>query len=200
MGKARWPKCGRELHQPKDLALPKEGSSRLRVPGKRRSNKDQEGAARQDGNQGQDWGAIQPGRSQLCQVKRHRACLQASPTSPKGKWCFLLTVESCCNKKLIVVSVMRLRVMVVTRQQCSCLHPLVWIGHKLPAQLPRPAPGPTTSTGRHSRLWRMHRPEPLASVRLPTNDAKPSSPFQTTKQRMRTSSSSSLESGGDKWG
>ena len=27
VGKARWPKCGRELHQPKDLALPEKGTS-----------------------------------------------------------------------------------------------------------------------------------------------------------------------------
>ena len=94
---------------------------------------------------------------------------------------------------------MCLRVMVVTGQQCSCLHPPVWITRKLPAQPPRPAPGPTTSTGRHSRLWRMHRPELLASVRLPTNDAKPSSPFRTTKQRMRTSFGSSPERGEGRW-
>ena len=33
MGKARWPKHGRELHQPKDLALPEEGTSWLQVLG-----------------------------------------------------------------------------------------------------------------------------------------------------------------------
>ena len=36
------------------------------------------------------------------------------------------------------------RVMVVIGQQCSCLHPLVWIGHKLLAQPPRPALGSKT--------------------------------------------------------
>ena len=90
--------------------------------------------------------------------------------------------------------------MVMTGQQCSCCLPLMWIGHKLLAQPPRPALGPMTSTGRHSRLWRTHRPEPLASVRRPANDAKLSSPCRTTKQRMRTSSGSSLERGEDKWG
>ena len=33
VGKTGWSKRGRELHQPKDLALPKEGTSWLRVPG-----------------------------------------------------------------------------------------------------------------------------------------------------------------------
>ena len=94
---------------------------------------------------------------------------------------------------------MFLRIMVVTGQQCSCLRPLVWIGRKLPAQPSRLVLGPKTSTGRHSRLRRTHRLELLASGRLPTNDAKPSSPFQTTKQRMRTSSGSSLERGEDRW-
>ena len=32
IGEARWSKRGRELHQPKDLALPEEGTSWLRVP------------------------------------------------------------------------------------------------------------------------------------------------------------------------
>ena len=38
VGKARWPKRGRELHQLKDPALPEEGASWIRIPGKRRSN------------------------------------------------------------------------------------------------------------------------------------------------------------------
>ena len=43
--KARWSKHGRELHQPKDLALPEEGTSWLRIPGERRSNEDQKRGA-----------------------------------------------------------------------------------------------------------------------------------------------------------
>ena len=85
VGKTGWSKHGRELHQPKDPALPEEGTSWLRIPGKRRSDEDQKRGARQDRNQGQNWGAIQSSRPQLCQVKRHRARLQAGPTSPKGK-------------------------------------------------------------------------------------------------------------------
>ena len=59
VGKAGWSKRGRELDQPKDPALPEEGTSWLRVLGERRSNEDQKRGARQDRNQGQNWGAIQ---------------------------------------------------------------------------------------------------------------------------------------------
>ena len=45
MEEAGWSKCGQKLHQPKDLALPEEGTSWLRVLGERRSNEDQERGA-----------------------------------------------------------------------------------------------------------------------------------------------------------
>ena len=90
--------------------------------------------------------------------------------------------------------------MVMIGQQYSCLHPLVWIGRKLPAQPPRPVTGPKTSTVPYLGLERRQRPGLLASGRRPTNVVRPSSHFQTMKQRMRTSSDSSLERGGDKWG
>ena len=39
MEEAGWSKCGQKLHQPKDPALPEEGTSWLRIPGKRRSTR-----------------------------------------------------------------------------------------------------------------------------------------------------------------
>ena len=89
--------------------------------------------------------------------------------------------------------------MVVIEQQCSCLHPLVWIGHKLLAQPPRPAPGSKTSTGSYSELGRRQRPGLLVSGRPPASVVRPSSHCQMMKQRMQTSSDSSLERGGDNW-
>ena len=100
---------------------------------------------------------------------------------------------------MTVIFFMFLRIMVVIGQQCSCLRPLVWIGRKLSAQPPRPVLGPKTSTGRHSRLGRRQRPGLQASGRWPTNVVRPSSLFQTMKQRMWTSSDSSPERGEDKW-
>ena len=91
------------------------------------------------------------------------------------------------------------RIMVMTGQQCLCLHPLVWIGHKLPAQPPRPVPGSKTLTGPYSGLGRRQRPGPLASGRRPINVVRPSSHCQMMKQRMQTSSNSFVERGGDNW-
>ena len=89
------------------------------------------------------------------------------------------------------------RVMVKTGQQCLCLHPLVWIGRKLPAQPPRPAPGSKTSTGPYSGLGRRQRPGLLVSGRRPASVVRPFLHCQMMKQRVQTSADSSLERGGD---
>ena len=90
------------------------------------------------------------------------------------------------------------RVMVVIEQQCSCLHPLVWIGCKLSAQLPRPAPGSKTSTGLYLGMGTRQQLGLLASGRRPAGVVRPSSHCQMMKQRMQTSSDSSPERG-DNW-
>ena len=89
--------------------------------------------------------------------------------------------------------------MVMIEQQCSCLHPLVWIGLKLSAQPPRPAPGWKTSTGLYLGLGRRQWPGPLASGQRPAGVVRPSSHCQMMKQRMQTSSDSFLKRGGDNW-
>ena len=92
--------------------------------------------------------------------------------------------------------------MVGIEQQCSCLHPLVWIGCKLLTQLPKPAPGSKTSTGPCSELERRQWPRLLVSGQRPASVVRRSLLCRMmTQRRERTQISfdSSLERGGGNW-